>query len=403
MAFHILTGVMGSGKSYAGVEICLQAAKEGAIIHTNLPLNLEWWEQRGYRDQIVMLPDDMREWVSFETVNGKQIPKSDILVGGSEGRENVMVVDEASLLFDIDDQMKNRAQNKPIFQLVALCRHVGLDLYFLAQHQQNVDAKLRRMAETRTKCIKTERIPFVGWLAAPMFGTFRRVVYMGESYTPMAKTWHRFNPDVGAAYRTHGMRESISMRVDATRRSKGADDSKKKSIFMLAATAAFLVAAVGYCIYHFATYKEDLIAKAKPKAAASTTESPADDKGDAPKPAPGKVKAGWRMIEWDEEDELIFAGRSKTSDMVTVYTRDGQRLGVGLTYNGEPIQEYVPWGGWHYFKTSFGRLIAVRPLRYSERIDLPPVTVSQVKGTQGVDLVTPAFNVVDDNIKRLTK
>ncbi len=406
MAFHVVTGVMGSGKSYMGAELCIQAAKEGAVIHTNLPLNLDWWEAQGWKDKVIMLPDDMREWIKFENRNGKEIPVSDILVGGVEGRENIMVVDEASLLFDIDDQMKNRAANKPVFQLVALCRHAGLDLYFLAQHQANVDAKLRRMAETRTKCIKTERIPFVGWLAAPFFGTFRRVVFMGEGTLPFAKTWHRFKQEVGDSYRTHGMKESLGLKIEATRKAKGADDSKKKGITMLALVILGLVGSFGYAFYHFASYKADLEQNAKPKNGAPGVPGASPTSGPAvPAQAPKtKPKAGWRVAEWEEEDEHILALRVTNEKGPTIYTRSGLRLFVGGFYEGEPIVECVPWGGWFYFRTQFGRLVAVRPLRWSERQELDPVTVQgQRRSGETPDLVSPAVDVVESNIKRMTR
>jgi len=165
--FRIIEGVMGSGKSYYGAQIILECLREGGVVHTNLPLRLDVLTEMGYADQIVMLPQRVSDIVKLQEMprnaDGSEampVLKSDYLRGGEEGRENLVVIDEASLQFDIDQQMKDREKNKPIFQLVALTRHVGLDMYFLAQSAQNIDAKLRRMAQGRVRCVRTDTIPF---------------------------------------------------------------------------------------------------------------------------------------------------------------------------------------------------------------------------------------------------
>lgn len=378
MAFHIIKGVMGSGKSYYGAELCLQAWREGAIVHTNLPLCMDEVERRGYLDQTVLLENDPTKWV-YEK-DGK--PSSDVLIGGVEGQENILVFDEAALVFDVDTQATDKARHKPIFQLIALCRHVGLDLYFLAQHESTISAKLRVMCETQTKCIKAERIPFLGWLIArlPMFGDFLRIVYMGQDKTPYARTWHKFRKEVGSIYRTHGMRESVGMRVEGTRRSKGADASKKKGMLLIFGALAFFVIAIGSLVMRakqrWGDIKGDETAAKPGQVAPGKAPLPSAPKPPGePPPAKGPKRGGWRLMEWDTADEHVLTGVVRNGDKVKVFAAGVGGLQLGGSYYGEPIVEVTTWGGWWYFLTSFRRLVVVRPIYQDERAALPPVTI----------------------------
>lgn len=379
MSFHLITGLMGGGKSYYGVELCLRAAKEGATVHTNLPLVQKEWEALGLWDRIVKLPRDPNKWIRFEkgTVDGQEeeVPCSDCIVGGSEGRENLVVFDEASIVFRVKDQQKNKDKHQPVFDLVALSRHVGLEIYFIAQHEENVSADLRKLAEFRTKCIKTDKITGIGFLLAPLFGDFRRILYRGLSKTPDMKTWHRFANSNGKLYKTHGMAESVFMRIDATRKSKAMDAGKKKGVFLFLLLPVIIVLCIGFAAWKF---KRDTIdprmAKADGKAVSGASPAPSGSPVAKVKAQP--KKGGWRVLEWDAQDELVLGVKMSTPQGVKIYTRTGETLAVGLSYMGEPINEYTPWGDWHYFRTLFGRLIVVRPLQWAERQELPPVTIT---------------------------
>lgn len=87
MSFHLITGLMGGGKSYMAVEMCLQAAKEGAVVHTNLPLEEEAWKELGLWEKIVRLPKDPQNWIRFEKATGEdgyetEVPASDVITRG---------------------------------------------------------------------------------------------------------------------------------------------------------------------------------------------------------------------------------------------------------------------------------------------------------------------------------
>ena len=247
VAFTIVQGPMGSGKSYFGAELCLAAARRGSRVFTNLPLNLDAWaseiDEVGIElsHYITILPPRLDSVVRLErrqNPDGSEaapLLKSDFLVGGIEAIPNLVVLDEASLQFDIDEQMSGRAKNKPVFQLVALCRHLGLDMYFLAQHAQNVDAKLRRLAERRIGCRNVKKLPLFGWLLAAR-GDFLRTTFVGQSNVAFMREWVRFNPLVGSLYKTHGMLDQCAIQIQPGR-AANKDASQFKGKFVLIALA----------------------------------------------------------------------------------------------------------------------------------------------------------------------
>jgi hypothetical protein len=379
----IVTGVMGGGKSYFGAETALKAAREGAIVHTNMPFRWDVLDELGLADRFRILPNDLRSIVKVEP--GEKGPNgepprdklsSDFLVGGSEGSENVVIIDEASLEFDIDEQMAKgeRERNKPLFQLVALTRHVGLDFYFLAQHQQNVNAKLRRLAARRVRCIKTETLPLFGWLLAslPWCGTFRRKYYNGEEKTACAATWHKFDPLVGSIYDTHGMRGGVAIRTDPTRR-KAQDAVTRKGKLTMAAACAF----VACCFLYACSTGSKVLAKGdKPAAAAAAPEPlqvpvPAGT-GSATSPAlvtseqgTGKRSRG-EWVEWHEADEIPYSASVVGRNGIRVYTSEGV-LAVGRDFWGERITKVSSYAGWFYFWSETGRIFVARPYNAKER------------------------------------
>jgi hypothetical protein len=412
MAFTIITGLMGGGKSYLGVETCLQAAKEGAIVHTNLPLVQEEWEKLDLWKQIVILPREPSLWIRHEKkiVDGveTEIPTSDCIIGGSEGRENLVIFDEASIVFRTKDQAKNKDRHQPVFDLIALSRHVGLEIIFLAQHEDNISADLRRLAQHKTKCIATKTIPLIGWIVEPWFGAFVRDVYRGLQKAPYMRSYHKFSPVIGALYKTHGMAESVSMRVEATRSTKAMDGQKKKSLLLFVGAPLLCILIFGAAIYRIKTTILNDDESAKAVAPADQVAAPQAAAPSGPTDPVAKIggsnKGGWRLKEWDLEDEHILGSVIRTSQGITVYARGGWRLSVGSDYMGEPLIEHVVYAGWHYFQTVWGRVVVVRPIRPQERESLPPLTIQgQVRNAEyaAETPITPITSAIDGAIDRI--
>lgn len=418
MALYFVTGVMGSGKTLCGAGLILDCLREGGTVHTNIPLRMDeidaawasdsakagaYWCDRDvvvineldeeivekhyrltYRQRVVFLPRDIRKLVKRERgaigkdgVMGEDLLSSDFLVGGEEGSENLVVVDESAILLSADDQAKagEKDANKPLFELTALCRHVGLDLYFLAQDKGHVNSKLRDLAEYTIKCFKVERIPMAGWLLAmiPGLGQFLRIYYSGKSRAPTGRTWHAFRPEVGAIYDTHGMRGGIAIKT-SKRRKKGMEVTQKKGKVVAVMVLALILSLAGYsCVSGRKVYKDLTKGKESP-AVAPVPGSPAPG-AVAGSLGPAVVASGPAsrrrrnsVAEWDPEDERPFCGVVTDSGGVRVHLADGELLAIGRNFEGESLRILTVYAGRYYFRAESGRVFVARPLTGLERL-----------------------------------
>jgi len=192
MAFKLITGKMGSGKSYWGVEICQKAMAENAIVHTNLAFRDEWLSKHVDPELFVRLSDDFTTW-------------RDQLRAGREGYENVLVVDESAIMFNAREFNKAKDEKADVFAFMVHARKLGLDVYFISQSAKNVDSQLRRMAENEMQCLAVKRIPAIGPLLVPIFGDFRRFICTPDGREVMESHWARCKPEVYEAYETDAM------------------------------------------------------------------------------------------------------------------------------------------------------------------------------------------------------
>jgi zona occludens toxin (predicted ATPase) len=414
MALTLVTGRVGGGKSYYAVETCLQALKEGAVVHTNL--DLKWdiirgmfppithrTDKDGNRveletpiDPLVKLPSDPAKWITSRKAqpgDSEDAPliECELIVGGQEGAENLVVIDEASFEFGAENQHSKEHKDKlfPVRQLVTLQRHVGIDIIFVTQSKKKIDAKLREDASERLHCIKALTLPFIGWLAAPLRGDFRRDFY-DQSDHYVTCTWHRFTPEVGKLYDTHGRRASVAMRLDPTRTAKAGETGKKGAFKMLASLALALVA-ISYGLYStFRTITGDPASSeiSAPDQAKGTKEQPVSiaSSADAPQSVPASHRSGLREIVWDVVDEWVLAARWVKNGVEHVSTTAGQRFAVGLDYMGERILEVTQHRGWRYYVTESARVVVVRPMHPVEHQAAWQRQRLEVLGSKEVDI-----------------
>lgn len=356
MALYLVTGVMGGGKSYLGAEVCLRAFEEGAVVHTNMALNEETIRERGWLERYVKLPADPAEWQT-------------VLHAGEEGRENLLMVDEAALCFHVHDQQKKRSDNRDIFELLIWSRKAGLDVYFISQSAANLDAQLRRLTEIRIHCVAVRMIPFIGWLAKPLLGDFKRMRYGGgEGKNLIGSTYHRFSMKIGEFYRTDDtVGRSLGLKKTATRTAKKDKDKRTAVVVGL-----FLLAALVVGVWQF----KGIFAGAKKTH--EQLESMVDDNALTggksaqsmalpPERPQAHVTYYADGVEWTVEaaDDLVISAHDLSKQRV--FCRGGLRLEIGGSYRGETITALMQAHGRFYATTKTGRRIIARPWTKEER------------------------------------
>lgn len=365
MAFHFVTGLMGGGKSYYGAELCFHALTEGAVIHTNVPLNQEIIDAKGWQDRVVMLDGEPSDWVRIEERNGKEVWVSDLLYMGSEGSENIVVVDEAAISVSAETQTKDAAKNRALFGLIALSRHAGLEVYFLAQRQNHVAKKVRDLAETVTFCVNCAKIPAIGWFLVRFFGDMRRTIK--RDGVVFGSYFLRRKQEICDFYSTHGMRDKLDMK-QAGHRVKRASAWTSKSVWQIVGVALLAVGAIGFGLFDLFDTLGGLGTKSETPASEAATKTTKTEAAD--KPATNRK----RHVEWSADDEHVIGAVFK-GPKLAVLTRSGYRLQVGSPYDGDVIYSYHLLGDYYYFICVSGRVVVARPLRIAEREKLPPLTI----------------------------
>ena len=222
MGLWVVTGTMGGGKSYFAAELALECWKQGGVVHTlSMPWNIEKVEELGYRDKLVLLPDDLSKWVRLEKdFEGNDRVATDVFIGGSEGAENLVIIDEAGLSLNSMHQAENKKKNEILFRLITMSRQIGLDIYIIIQAATSLDVFIRNIAEATIHLRALGKIPKFGWFFAKLLGDFQRLYLSPQTKKIISKTYVRFNPKVGVLYKTTGVGDRIAMRRSDGRQAK---------------------------------------------------------------------------------------------------------------------------------------------------------------------------------------
>jgi len=201
MPFRLITGTMGGGKSYYGAELCIKYWKEGAYVHTNMDMVLEEVEKRGWTDRLILLGTEPEEWDSH-------------MIGGAEGQENLVIIDEAMCKFDSLDWQQNRKKYKQLMHFLTQSRKLGLDVFMIGQAQKGMDAQFSRISLEVINCTAVKHWPVIGPYMVTMRGDFCRTSKYPGGQRRGPATYHRLNMEIGSIYRT----ESTDGRFDNVER-----------------------------------------------------------------------------------------------------------------------------------------------------------------------------------------
>jgi hypothetical protein len=221
MPFRLITGTMGGGKSYYGAELAIQYWKEGAYVHTNMDMVEEEIEKRGWSDRFIKLGDEPTDWDQH-------------LIGGAEGQENLVIIDEAMVIFDSMDWQANRKRHKNLMHFLTQSRKVGLDIFMIGQAQKGMDATFSRISLEVISCTAVKRWPLIGPFWVTLRGDFCRATKYPNGQRAAPLKFVRFNPEVGSIYRTestHGRFDGVERRV--TRAPKSEKLSRLKAWALL--------------------------------------------------------------------------------------------------------------------------------------------------------------------------
>lgn len=407
MAFHLIEGLPAGGKSYYAVEVARQVWEEGGTVHTNLPLKMDAIEAKGWHERTVKLPDNPKAWLRKESQGKDEFGDekfrywSDIIKGGDEGAENIIIVDEAAMKWRSRSQVKEAEAMEPIVDLTRLQRHAGLDIYFIAQDRDHVPKVFRDMADTTTLCVNQANLPVVGPWLEKFSGKFRRIVKKGKAKSEFASYTARFDPAIGDLYETHGERAVLGLKTGGGRIKKTSLVNKRLWL-KLGFSLLACVLMIGTGLWMTANQWDGMTGEEKETAQAPKLQTVREItpegavKTKQVQEAPTRPKGGLHLLEWELYDEHILGGVLRIGPHPEVRTRGGRKLRIGGSYEGQVITTQFQNAGWWYFRTDQGRLVVVRPLLPEERRDLPPLTLPKLpdQTNKPFDTSSPVDDVV---------
>jgi hypothetical protein len=166
MAFYIITGNLGAGKSTVAVSIIREYLNENRSVATNLNLTIEnLINENAKKTKCYRLPDVPTE-VDFEVI-GKGY-EGDFKGDKSNG---AIVLDECAKW--LNSRSYNQPGRKGLINFFIHARKMRWDVYLLIQHIDALDKQFRDLfCEYQLHCTRMDRfnVPFVSKIYKSLFG-----------------------------------------------------------------------------------------------------------------------------------------------------------------------------------------------------------------------------------------
>ncbi len=160
---RLVTGPLGTGKSYYGVRKAVQAILNGKLVATNFDLVDDWVEQavrRGHLFKHTRKLDDRvdrfsRRYIRINTMQElRELRVTPEAPWAKEIRPGVWVLKEGSLVVILDESHRwmnarswSREGREELLEFFALARKLGMEIYLIAQRAENLDVQVRELFE----------------------------------------------------------------------------------------------------------------------------------------------------------------------------------------------------------------------------------------------------------------
>lgn len=226
----LVTGTPGAGKTYYAQRKIAEALMGGKVVASNVPLSPGWerivsgtnpllkampWRRRKIEQR---LRD--RFYFSREVDELFRVR----LAGTKEGR-GLMVVDEAHMLFnartwDQDDTGKGRTKAEAVafrqknLRFFSAHRHLGWDILCITQHEDNIDAQLRRNWEFHVKVRNLKNFRVSGLQIVP-FNLFQATRFWNDKQKSRAGAERYLLTKVANIYNTHSLAADVDQEHEA--------------------------------------------------------------------------------------------------------------------------------------------------------------------------------------------
>lgn len=170
---RLVTGPLGTGKSYYGVRKAAEAIRAGKLVATNFDLAPDWVDQvvrRGHlRKRSGKLDERVerfsRRYIRIETMQElRELRIRPEDPWARELRPGVWVLKEGSLVVILDESHRwmnarswSREGREELLEFFALARKLGMEIYLIAQRAENLDVQVRELFEDHIQLVNLRR------------------------------------------------------------------------------------------------------------------------------------------------------------------------------------------------------------------------------------------------------
>lgn len=258
MAIECFVGSVGGGKSYCSVRRMLSYMGRGGRVVSNIELV-------GYdRDTKTLLPDsppvaylrDKLAWayqdgqysyISFDEMCDSPAWFERVPAGQSRNLRTLLVVDEATDLFDNLDRDKVRTDStyRALFRFLRLSRHAHIDVLFICQDLSAINSRLRGLITSgwRSTDMGKYRLPFLKVLFP--FDLFMLQQFDRRMEMETRREWLSKEQSIFACYRSEVFGSELGVSWDGVAISNGSIERKKKQMNILERLLLFAAVLLG--------------------------------------------------------------------------------------------------------------------------------------------------------------
>jgi hypothetical protein len=170
---RLVTGPLGTGKSYYGVRKAAQAIREGKLVATNFDMAPDWVDRVVRRGRIFKHTSKLDErverfskrYIRIETMQQlRELRIRPVEPWARELRPGVWVLKEGSLVVILDESHRwmnarswSREGREELLEFFALARKLGMEIYLIAQRAENLDVQVRELFEDHIQLVNLRR------------------------------------------------------------------------------------------------------------------------------------------------------------------------------------------------------------------------------------------------------
>lgn len=197
----IFEGKIGGGKTYLAVSRILAHLASGGVVFTNIELKLDGVEEYlrtvagvEFDPTAVRILDESESWDFHK-----------YLRSGVAGLNSLCVIDEAHLWFNARDHSVTAATKRELITFLSQSRKLNVDVIFIVQAAENLDAQFRRLAQEiwRMKDLARFKLPILD-IAYPWPHTMAFRMDTGNNMV-MEKKLLKRSPIIWNAYNTNAL------------------------------------------------------------------------------------------------------------------------------------------------------------------------------------------------------